>query len=67
MQLMCFVWRIALDGEYSEQSLAKLADQYSKDYAWLIKLCLNCFGYMTVFVPALLIFKYSKTIDRKGK
>lgn len=66
---MTLVWRWALDGEFSDLSLAKLAEQYSKDYAWLIKLCLNCFGYLTVFLPALLIYKYTKATkytDRNG-
>lgn len=70
MQLMTLVWRIALDGQFSDLSLAKLAEQYSKEYAWLIKLCLNCFGYLTVFIPALLVFKYTKKtkyMDRKGE
>lgn len=69
MQVMASVWRIFLDGEYSELSLAKLAEQYSAQYAWLIKLCLNCFGYLAVIVPSLLILKYTQTIkyiDRKG-
>lgn len=66
---MTFVWRIALNGELSDLSLAKLAEQYST-YAWLIKLCLNCYGYLTVFVPAVLIYKYTKKtkyFDRKGE
>lgn len=70
MHLMTFVWRIALDGEFSDLSMAKLADQYSAQYAWLIKLCMNCFGYLTVIIPALLILKYTKNtkyFDRKGK
>lgn len=49
--------------------MAKLAEQYSAQYAWLIKLCLNCFGYLAVIVPSLLILKYTQTIkyiDRKG-
>lgn len=70
MQLLALVLRLGLDGQYSELSLTKLADQYSKDYAWLIKLSLNCFGYMTVVVPAYLIYKYSKVTkysDRRGE
>ena len=69
MQFIAFGWRLALNGEFSDLSLAKLAEQYSPDHGWFLKLCLNCFGYLTVFIPAFLIFKYTKRtkyIDKNG-
>lgn len=62
MQLVNFILRTALTGP--------LTEDYSKDYEWAIKLCLNCFGYLTVAVPGIIIYKYTKAtkyIDRKGK
>lgn len=44
-------------------TLSQLVEAQSKDYAWLLKLLVNCFGYSCVFVPGYLIYKY---VQRTG-
>ncbi|KAM8703808.1 hypothetical protein ACLKA7_008441 [Drosophila subpalustris] len=51
--------RISLGGNYLlDMTLSQLVEAQSKDYAWLLKLLVNCFGYSCVFVPGYLIYKY---------
>ncbi|XP_030373684.1 adenosine 3'-phospho 5'-phosphosulfate transporter 1 [Scaptodrosophila lebanonensis] len=51
--------RASLGGSYAQHStLTQLVDAQSKEYAWLLKLLVNCFGYSCVFVPGYLIYKY---------
>lgn len=44
-------------------TLSQLVEAQSTDYAWLLKLLVNCFGYSCVFVPGYLIYKY---VQRTG-
>ncbi|CAD7092759.1 unnamed protein product [Hermetia illucens] len=48
-------------GAQSDLTLTQIIDldQYSKEYAWIIKLAVNCFGYSCILVPGLLIYKYT--------
>ncbi|XP_064550251.1 adenosine 3'-phospho 5'-phosphosulfate transporter 1 [Drosophila montana] len=51
--------RVSLAGTYAlDVTLSQLIEAQSKDYAWLLKLLVNCFGYSCVFVPGYLIYKY---------
>ncbi|XP_017102712.2 adenosine 3'-phospho 5'-phosphosulfate transporter 1 [Drosophila bipectinata] len=51
--------RASLGGHYSQDvTLSHLVEAQSSDYAWLLKLLVNCFGYSCVFVPGYLIYKY---------
>ncbi|EDW68225.1 adenosine 3'-phospho 5'-phosphosulfate transporter 1 [Drosophila virilis] len=51
--------RVTLAGTYAlDVTLSQLIEAQSKDYAWLLKLLVNCFGYSCVFVPGYLIYKY---------
>uniref|UniRef100_A0A182RB87 Adenosine 3'-phospho 5'-phosphosulfate transporter 1 n=1 Tax=Anopheles funestus TaxID=62324 RepID=A0A182RB87_ANOFN len=43
-----------------ELSLSQLIDQKSKEYSWLLRLMVNLFGYICIFVPGVLIYKYAK-------
>lgn len=56
--------RVSLGGDYlADMTLSQLVEAQSKDYAWLLKLLVNCFGYSCVFVPGYLIYKY---VQRTG-
>ncbi|XP_062126721.1 LOW QUALITY PROTEIN: adenosine 3'-phospho 5'-phosphosulfate transporter 1 [Drosophila sulfurigaster albostrigata] len=63
--------RISLGGRYVvDMTLSQLVESQSKDYAWLLKLLVNCFGYSCVFVPGYLIYKYvqrSNYLERGNK
>ncbi|KAH8369356.1 hypothetical protein KR009_008844 [Drosophila setifemur] len=51
--------RASLGGNYTRDvTLSQLVEAQSSDYAWLLKLLVNCFGYSCVFVPGYLIYKY---------
>ncbi|XP_037943004.1 adenosine 3'-phospho 5'-phosphosulfate transporter 1 [Teleopsis dalmanni] len=50
--------RISLGGYYTHDTLFQLVDSHAKEYSWLLKLLVNCFGYSCVFVPGFLIYKY---------
>lgn len=51
--------RASLGGHYSQDvTLSQLVEAQSSEYAWLLKLLVNCFGYSCVFVPGYLIYKY---------
>ncbi|XP_061389465.1 adenosine 3'-phospho 5'-phosphosulfate transporter 1 [Musca vetustissima] len=53
------ILRTALGGDYeSHRTLSQLVDAQAKEYSWILKLLVNCFGYSCVFVPGLLIYKY---------
>ncbi|XP_049532608.1 adenosine 3'-phospho 5'-phosphosulfate transporter 1 [Anopheles darlingi] len=43
-----------------ELTLSQLIDKTSKQYSWLLRLTVNLFGYLCIFVPGVLIYKYSK-------
>lgn len=56
--------RVSLGGDYlADMTLSQLVEAQSTDYAWLLKLLVNCFGYSCVFVPGYLIYKY---VQRTG-
>ncbi|XP_016961490.1 adenosine 3'-phospho 5'-phosphosulfate transporter 1 [Drosophila biarmipes] len=51
--------RASLGGYYNQDvTLSQLVESQSSDYAWFLKLLVNCFGYSCVFVPGYLIYKY---------
>ncbi|BFF89320.1 adenosine 3'-phospho 5'-phosphosulfate transporter 1 [Drosophila madeirensis] len=51
--------RASLGGFYAKDvTLSQLVEAQSADYAWLLKLMVNCFGYSCVVVPGYLIYKY---------
>ncbi|XP_017856394.1 PREDICTED: adenosine 3'-phospho 5'-phosphosulfate transporter 1 [Drosophila arizonae] len=51
--------RASLAGSYAlDVTLSQLIESQSSEYAWLLKLLVNCFGYSCVFVPGYLIYKY---------
>uniref|UniRef100_A0A182IP24 Adenosine 3'-phospho 5'-phosphosulfate transporter 1 n=1 Tax=Anopheles atroparvus TaxID=41427 RepID=A0A182IP24_ANOAO len=43
-----------------ELSLSQLIDRKSREYSWLLRLMVNVFGYLCIFIPGVLIYKYSK-------
>ena len=51
--------RLSLGGTESNLTLSQLVEQYSKEFSWVLKLAVNCFGYSCVFVPGFLIYKYT--------
>ncbi|KAH8351102.1 hypothetical protein KR084_004251 [Drosophila pseudotakahashii] len=56
--------RASLGGYYNQDvTLSQLVESQSSDYAWLLKLLVNCFGYSCVFVPGYLIYKYVGRIN----
>ncbi|KAI8044878.1 adenosine 3'-phospho 5'-phosphosulfate transporter 1 [Drosophila gunungcola] len=56
--------RASLGGYYNQDvTLSQLVEAQSSDYAWLLKLLVNCFGYSCVFVPGFLIYKYVGRIN----
>lgn len=50
--------RVSLGGYYTHETLSQLINSQAKEYSWLLKLIINCFGYSCVFVPGYLIYKY---------
>ncbi|ALC45715.1 sll [Drosophila busckii] len=51
--------RFSLGGNYAQDvTLSHIVESQSKEYAWLLKLLVNTFGYSCVFVPGYLIYKY---------
>lgn len=53
------ILRTALGGNYdTHRTLSQLVDAQAKEYSWILKLLVNCFGYSCVFVPGFLIYKY---------
>lgn len=60
----------ALGGYDSHKTLSQLIESQSKDYSWILKLLINCFGYSFVFVPGFLICKYvqrTNYLEKNGK
>ncbi|EDW44717.1 adenosine 3'-phospho 5'-phosphosulfate transporter 1 [Drosophila sechellia] len=56
--------RASLGGYYNQDvTLSQLVESQSPDYAWFLKLLVNCFGYSCVFVPGYLIYKYVGRIN----
>lgn len=55
--------RTNLGGNESELTLSQLVDQHTKEYGWLLKLFVNCFGYSCIFIPGFLIYKYTNRIN----
>lgn len=56
--------RASLGGYYNKDvTLSQLVESQSTDYAWFLKLLVNCFGYSCVFVPGYLIYKYVGRIN----
>lgn len=45
-----------------ELTLSQLIDRRSKEYSWVLRLSVNTFGYLCVFVPGVLIYKYVRRI-----
>lgn len=52
------ILRSTLGGYETHKTLSQLIEAQSKDYSWILKLIVNCFGYSCVFVPGFLIYKY---------
>ncbi|XP_065371008.1 adenosine 3'-phospho 5'-phosphosulfate transporter 1 [Calliphora vicina] len=52
------ILRSTLGGYDTHKTLSQLIESQSKDYSWILKLLVNCFGYSCVFVPGFLIYKY---------
>lgn len=48
--------------QQADLTLSQLIDKKSKEYSWLIRLSVNTFGYLCVFIPGLLIYKYTRKI-----
>lgn len=63
--------RLHLAGnEDTHLSLAQLIEQQAIEYGWALKFVVNCFGYACIYVPGILIYKYTKAIkflERSGK
>ncbi|KAH8243144.1 hypothetical protein KR032_004760 [Drosophila birchii] len=56
--------RVSLGGYYNQDvTLSQLVEAQSSEYAWLLKLLVNCFGYSCVFVPGYLIYMYVGKIN----
>lgn len=51
--------RSSLGGIDSNLTLSQLVEQYNKEYGWILKLFINCFGYSCVVLPGYLIYKYA--------
>ncbi|XP_053679729.1 adenosine 3'-phospho 5'-phosphosulfate transporter 1 [Anopheles nili] len=49
-----------VDVHQAELSLSQLLDRTSKEYSWLLRMMVNLFGYLCIFVPGVLIYKYAK-------
>lgn len=43
-------------------SLTQLIDLHANHYGWALKFVVNCMGYACVFVPGILIYKYTQKI-----
>lgn len=52
------ILRSTLGGYDTHKTLSQLIEAQSKEYSWILKLLVNCFGYSCVFVPGFLIYKY---------
>ncbi|XP_058823340.1 adenosine 3'-phospho 5'-phosphosulfate transporter 1 [Topomyia yanbarensis] len=53
-----------------ELTLSQLIDRTSKEYSWLLRLSVNTLGYLCIFVPGVVIYKYTRKIkylDRSDK
>lgn len=64
------ILRSALGGYDTHKTLSQLIESQSKDYSWILKLLVNCFGYSCVFVPGFLIYKYvqrTNYLEMNGK
>ncbi|XP_053693287.1 adenosine 3'-phospho 5'-phosphosulfate transporter 1 [Sabethes cyaneus] len=48
--------------QQEELTLSQLIDRKSKEYSWLLRLSVNTLGYLCVFIPGLLIYKYTRRI-----
>lgn len=51
-------------------TLSQLAEGVSKEYAWFLRLTINCIGYSALLIPGVLVFKYTKKtkyLERSGK
>lgn len=56
------ILRTILGGENSDVTLTQLINQYAKEYGWVLRLTINCFRYSCIFLPRLLIYKYTKAV-----
>lgn len=68
--LSYIVYELVSDETTEGKSLSKILSQQQGDFAWLLRLFVNCFGYACVFLPLYLIYKYTKKIkyvERTGK
>lgn len=57
-----FIRATLSDSTTIDQSLSQLIEQDSEDYSWIIRLIVNCFGYSCIFIPGILIYRYTKRI-----
>ncbi|XP_055689402.1 adenosine 3'-phospho 5'-phosphosulfate transporter 1 [Lutzomyia longipalpis] len=62
IHLISNLMRIYFGAEYSDLTLSQLVDTHTKEYGWILKLALNCFGYSCIFLPGFLIYKYTKRV-----
>lgn len=57
------ILRLTLGSENNNDvTLTQLVNQYTKEYGWLLRLFLNCFGYSCIFIPGFIIHKYTKAV-----
>ncbi|XP_058452062.1 adenosine 3'-phospho 5'-phosphosulfate transporter 1 [Malaya genurostris] len=45
-----------------ELTLSQLIDRKSKEYSWLLRLSVNTLGYLCIFIPGVVIYKYTRKI-----
>lgn len=53
----------------SEISLSQIINNQPKEYSWILRLGLNCIGYLSIFAPIYIINKYvhkTNYFDRTG-
>lgn len=50
------------NNESEENNLSTLIANQKGDFAFAIRLCVNCLGYGCIFTPLFLIYKYTNKI-----
>lgn len=61
---------ISSNKDSEEVNFSKLLANQKGDFAFAIRLFVNCLGYACIFTPLYLIYKYTKKInyvERRGK
>uniref|UniRef100_U5ETI1 Adenosine 3'-phospho 5'-phosphosulfate transporter 1 n=1 Tax=Corethrella appendiculata TaxID=1370023 RepID=U5ETI1_9DIPT len=68
-RLVANILHSSLSGDVSTQlddaelTISQLIERKSKDYSWMLRLSVNCFGYLCILVPGFLIYKYTNKIN----